>query len=211
MSDIQKIEVFDNLVRYVKNHGGKVKYKSDSVFWSHMPKKLRTTGITLGKTIWLPERDTRLVTLIHETSHLKEILETSMFKWFFEYLMPQSILFLWFLMSIALTVINTSLWPMIAISAILTAMPWPSKSRLMKEGRAYIVSLYFKRQFYGKISERYKNNLIDSLCGWLYYKMIWTRHGAEIAFSVMNAQSKHHESLIKRFPEVKDIEEIING
>lgn len=211
MSDVQKMEIFDNLVKYVNKHGGKVKYKSESIFWRCMPKKLRTTGMVLGKTIWLPERGTRLITLIHEISHLKDILETGVFRWFFEYVMPQSIIFLWFLISMSITVRMPSLWPIIPISAVLTALPWPAKNRVAKEGRAYIVSMYFKKQFYGKITPEYRNNLIDSLCGWLYYKMIWTRHAARVAFSMIEAQSQHYDSLVKRFPEVKDIEEIING
>jgi hypothetical protein len=211
MSDVQKMEVFDNIVKYVKKRGGKVKYKTDFIFWRCMPEKLRKTGMTLGKTIWLPERGPRLITLIHETSHLVDAINTGVLRWMISYLMPQFIGIIWILFSTLAIIINIKLWPLIIIGIVLALLPLPSRQRITKEGRAYMVSLYFKKQFYGKISESYKNKRIDSLCSWLYYKMIWTRDGAKEAFRMIDNQSNHYESLCRKYPEVKDIEEIING
>lgn len=211
MSDIQKIELFDDIVKYINKLGGKVKYKDDYIFWKILPKPLRETAITLGSTIWLPERGSRIVTLIHEASHLVEVKSTGKLRWYFEYLMPQSISLVWLAIALAMMAFNVFSLPVFIIAAAWLIMPLPSSDRVEKEARAYTVSLYFKKQFYGKLPDGYREFLIDNLCGWIYYKMIWRRSVAESLFDVMDSKSNDYDYLIKKYPEVKDIEEIING
>ena len=172
------MKAYDELQKKIQNRYKevKIKYKSDYLFWQMLPEGLRCSGCVLGNTIWMPARTYNLSVLAHEYVHVVQQHTLGKLMFVLLYIMPQVLSFLFFITAIGLALFSLGTAALIvAALGLIPLGPWPAKKRLELEVEGYTMNLAVERWKNGKNSKQLQKFIVDSLIGWLYYKMTWNR------------------------------------
>jgi len=154
-----------------QRYDSRIKYKEDYWLWKLWPTK---GSLVWDDVIWLSNRETSFATLAHESGHVQDQEKMGLFNFALRYFQPQWLAIIPLVFMIA--GIGFSLtWAWIAglVATIAMVMPWPSKQRVALELNAELLNMAVCYWEHKKIPEDYKQKIVDSLCGWAYYKMIW--------------------------------------
>ena len=179
MADQRHVKIYRALEKRIKHRykNIRIKYKSDYIFWQILPKRLRTSSFTIGKTIWMPNRSCNVSTLAHEYAHLVQVQKLGILGFLFLYLQPQ--IFALFFLAMALIFTGFILPELAIVTFVLTGiflLPWPSKRRLKLKRAGYIMNLAVEKWGYGENTKYLQKFIVDSLLSSHYYKMIWDRN-----------------------------------
>ena len=164
-----------------------IKYKDESRVWRMMPKNLRNAATTTGKTVWYSSRKKAkrnqkafFRTLAHESRHMSQYHSTR-WRFFTRYFFPQCTCGLFLVAALVLLLLGHGLWAAVVGGAgLLHLLPWPAPFRLRFEIDGYTMSMACQYWEHGRITEGMKRMTARVLCGWLYYKMVWSRRRADL-------------------------------
>jgi hypothetical protein len=208
----ERMEKYDSLEKKIKNRykKAKIRYKNDYVFWRILPKKLKTSGFTFWNTIWMPKRSYNFTMLAHEYAHLHRMKKMGFLKFLFLYLFPQIIALPFAIITIIFLLLSLGNYAFIPAIGLLALLPWPSKHRLKLEAEGYIVNLAVGKWIKNENIERLQKFIVDSLVGWLYYKMTWERKEATKLVEEMTQQINERPWELMANEVYKDIYRTLN-
>jgi hypothetical protein len=219
IKELQEINRFLKLNKKIKDRYPKfnIRYKDKTKVWKILPKLLKEKAITFNNTIWLPSEESKsFITLAHEYQHVIDQHRMGFWKFVFIYLSPQALLFCLFLFAlISFCVIswsfNTTIVILTLLLSIMSFLPWPARTRVNLEMKAILLSLYIaKVTFKEEDSIKFRKKVIDSMSGWLYYKMIWDPNEAEKLVSEALEQLENIEDIPNIGIAFKDVYGILN-
>lgn len=161
--------------------GFAIKYKDESKWQKFIglvsffnPGYMTKYTSTIGKTVWFPSREfvtkkrsKAFKVLAHEYVHLLDRKKAPVV---FElgYTFPQ-ILFIF--ASLAIMAFFFSPWWLLALSALIFALPIPAIFRSLIEMRGYSMNIAINIWKHGAVMESTREWIEEVFCGWDYYKM----------------------------------------
>jgi len=90
-------------------------------------------------------------------------------------------------------------------------LPLPSPRRLKIEEEGYRMSLAVEKWGHGKNTKYLQKFVVDSLVGWLYYKMTWDRGEATKLVEKMTRQVNENDPELMKNIAYKDTYEIFHN
>jgi hypothetical protein len=100
-------------------------------------------------------------------------------------------------------------WFLLFLLFLLCLLPWPSSWRARWEARGYLMSVAVNGWRYGRVHPETQAWLVDTFCGWQYYKICWTRTAAQAVVMRMMVDVTHfpfHEN-----PAFRDVHDILTA
>jgi hypothetical protein len=150
-----------------------------------------------------PERFGKV--LAHEYVHMLDQQKYGL-RFSLSYVSPQ----LWAVGALGAIGAIWSCWFLLSLLFLLFLAPWPSPWRARWEARGYLMTMAVNGIRYGRVHPETLAWLIDTFCGWQYYKICWTREAAQSVVMKMmvdlaNLSASGHDN-----PAFRDVHDILS-
>jgi len=158
--------------------GLQIKYKDEHWVWKLLPKCVRSTATSIGRTIWMPSKNWytdnfwTFVVTAHEFQHALDWIRYGAIGFVVRYFFPQIMAIIPFVATIV-TLCFGLWWFALGLFCLtgLLISPWPSKTRTEIERRGYSMNLAVQFLVNGTLTDLHCRHIGQTMKSSTYYWM----------------------------------------